>query len=449
MAVAIIGRPNVGKSSLFNRIIGRRKAIVWNRPGVTRDLIRDEWDPEDQKGVVELWDLAGWGNFGYSLKNLDKEFIKKIELVLLVVDGSEPLTAEDHECISAVRKLQKPYIVIVNKSDKRTFDDNAYEAFNSFKTDVFFISAEEGEGVGEIKDEILKRIKNRIEKEVTEEAKTSRKVLILGRPNVGKSTLMNHLAGKTIAFVSELSGTTRDLIQETIPRKNVNWVFNDSAGIRRKPKLYGKNSDPVEIFSAGKALKELKKTDYAVFLIEAQKNGNVKAQDRKLLNLIRGSFIPSIILVNKWDLYKKLWTEKDYKNEIKLFLGDLNYIPILFVSAKTGFHTESIFQLLTEIDQRRKLISTSRLNKWLQATMDKRSPRIAKKGVKSGKIRTQTQYLKFHYAVHTNRMPMCFQIFCNAPQSVADDDKRFLINNLRREFSLQGIPVKVVFRRKT
>lgn len=252
-----------------------------------------------------------------------------------------------------------------------------------------------------------------------------------------------------MAFTSEHPGTTRDIVEEVVFKKGINWICKDTAGVRKKSKIYGRKADPVEIFSVGKALKELKKADFAVFLVEAQRDARLKSQDRKLLNLIRSSLVPSIILVNKWDTVRKDWTEKDYRNELRLFLGDLDFLPILFVSAKTGFHIENVFQILNDLNRRRQKISTSRLNKWLQETLQQKAPRVAKRGRTSPRGRSQTQYLKIHYAVHTSEDPMSFQLFCNAPQAVADDDKRFLMNRLRKDFSLQGIPLRFTFRKKT
>jgi GTP-binding protein len=468
MIIALAGRPNVGKSSLFNRLIGRRKALVWDQAGVTRDLLRGTWDSE-AFGKVEVWDLAGFGKQGISIETLDPELKEQIDLVVLVVDGSEPLTSEDRECFSIVRRLGKPIVVAINKADKREFKNYSSEIFQAFKAPTAEISAEKIEGFDEFEEAIKKAApketySSRAEEmeaaeeageEELEEKRSAKKdpskktVAILGRPNVGKSSFINRVTGENIAFVSEIAGTTRDPLEAKVKREGIEWTLKDLAGVRRKSKVYGRKADPLEIFSMQFALKEMKRADYALFIVEATSDGKLHTQDRKLLHLIRASLVPTLILVNKWDLVRKTWTEEDFKDNLKDQLKDLSYLPVLFISAKTGYRVEKVFQSLREISDRMKAISTSKLNRWLRDTLKAKAPRVAKHGISTKEKRTQTQFLNFSYVVQTSAKPMSFQFFCNAPQAVADDDKRFFENRMRREFHLNGIPLRFIFRKKT
>lgn len=447
MVIALAGRPNVGKSSLFNRFVRRRRSIVWDRPGVTRDLIRGDWKIDDDR-KAEVWDLAGVGKPGISIADLPIEARKKIDLVLLVIDGSEPLTAEDLDCIRELRKLSKPVVVAVNKSDKSSFQDYSEEIRRYFSRSCIPISAEQKKGFDALEDAVLKHF-SAAPADMKRQALVHRRVLILGRPNVGKSSLLNALVKDRVSYVSHEAGTTRDIVGSDVTRKGVRWEFFDSAGVRKKSKIFGRKADPVEIFSVDKSLKELNHSDFALFVIEATTDGRLRSQDRKLLHLVRSSLLPAVILVNKWDLVRKEWTEDKYRKSIKYQLGDLDFLPIIFVSAKTGFRVEKIFQVLQDLSRGVREISTSQLNRWMKKVFESRSPRVARRGTKSDYQRTATQYLHFLYIVQTSTQPMAFQIFCNAPQAVAEEDRRYLLNQLRQEFQLFGIPIKFIFRRKT
>lgn len=449
--IALAGRPNVGKSSLFNRMLGKRKALVWDRAGITRDVLHAKWRAPDDR-EVDLWDMAGWDKFGISIKNMEPELLSRISLVVAVVDGSEPLTGDDRDGFNTLRRLGIPVIVAINKSDKRSFENHSNEIYEIFQGKAIPIAAETAAGVAELEDAILEELKKLpAEKQDTPNLrdKDAKRVLILGRPNVGKSSFMNRIAGETISLVSEVAGTTRDTVEYQLKREGRTWLVKDSAGVRKKGKVFGRKADPVEIFSVQFALKSMKHADFGIFIIEANEQAKLHSQDKKLLHLLRSSLIPSVILVNKWDLFKKRHDEDEYRDEIKSQLGDLGFVPILFVSAKTGFHIEKVWQMLREMDSRLKPISTNKVNTWLQKLLEIRAPRVAKKGTTTRHGKTQTQYLNFTYAVHTSVRPMSFQIFCNAPYAVGDDDRRYYESQIREEFHLQGIPVRLVFRKKT
>jgi len=453
MAIALIGKPNVGKSSLFNRLTKSRRSLVWDQPGVTRDIVRGVWTSDSGQGY-DLWDLAGYGMFGVSLLNMPQDLRDQIDFALLVVDGSAELTAEDRECVSDARRLNCPLVIVANKADKRTFEDHKDEILKFFKLPLVEVSAETKVGLNEIEEaleDLVRKHPDRAERcraQSPSDSKKEHKILILGRPNVGKSSLMNVLSGQTISLVADQAGTTRDVVSHSIERKSIRWTFLDTAGIRKKPKIYGRDADPIEIFSAEKALQEIKKADQVILVMEPAPYADARSQDKKLLSLIRQELKPTLIIVNKWDLARREWTEKDYRIHLKDFLGDLSHLPVLFVSAKTGFHVPKIFQILEEMAAQFKPIPTSRLNSWLKKTLLLKPPRVARRGQNLKTGRTPTQYLSIQYMVQTKVRPMTFLFFCNAPQAVADDDRRFLENQLRKTFSLVGFPVQLNFRKK-
>ncbi len=454
MIIALAGRPNVGKSSIFNRLLGRRKSLVWDQEGVTRDIVSGPLKLGEEFEPSEVWDLAGYGKFGLSLQTLPKEKRDQLGLILFVVDGSEPLTSTDIECAQYLRKLEKPVVVIVNKSDKKSYEIHSSEIWSYFTENIVFLSAEEKKGLSELETEMLKFVpridlnKKKSTEASNQKTKSSKRVAILGRPNVGKSSLFNGLIENTMSLISDQPGTTRDVVEGSRSNKGIEWIFCDTAGIRKKPKVYGRKADPIEIFSIEKSLKELKQSDFALLVIEARKDGSLDTQDRKLLHLVRSSLVPTILVVNKWDLVRKVFAEKDFRNLLRDQMGDLQFLPVLFTSAKSGYRVDKIFQMLRDLDKACHKISTPKLNRWLQEVQEQKPPRVAKRGVTNAKVRTRTQYLRIHYLVQTSARPMSFQFFCNAPQAVAEDDKRFLANQLRRSFNLQGLPIRFTFRKK-
>lgn len=447
MAIAIAGRPNVGKSSLFNRLIGRRKSIVWDRPGVTRDRVKGRWQLPDQE-EYELWDLAGWGD-GEHLKRLPKEWLPQIELFLFVVDGSMELTPEDYSCAEQLRKFGIPFITVINKSDKKAYDEFHFQAFNFSKKDPVLLSAETKQGTDSLIESVQEILKNRgrVRKAPLHSVKSDFRVLILGRPNAGKSSLINRLAGTEVSIVSETPGTTRDIVEIQRKAFGKTWEFLDTAGVRKKARIYDKN-DPVEIFSATKALQAVEQCDFVIFLMEPHQKGMMHTQDKKLLKILKESCKPAILAVNKWDEARENWKESSYRKQLAYDLGEFNFLPIVFVSAKTGYHIKALMEELKKLSQKVKKYPTSALNKFLQDLNETRSPRIVRPGIKSKGLRTATQYLKFNYMVQISDSPMSFQIFCNAPHLVPKDEKKYLENKLREAFELWGVPLQLIFRKK-
>ena len=450
MAIAIVGRPNVGKSSLFNRLVEQRQSLVWNQAGVTRDRVVGRWQLSQSSEKYELWDMAGWG-YGKSLRSIPKEWLNEIKLFIFVVDGSVPLTALDRDCFSYIRALNKPIILVANKSDKKSFGELSLEVSDLGVSKFISLSIEQKRGIGELEEEVaLKMEKLHIGKKPVKKRvkKIDRRVLILGRPNVGKSSLINRIAGTRISVVSEISGTTRDLVNCQRKIGSQTWQFVDSAGVRKKSKIYGRN-DAVEIFSAKKALMELKQSYFCILLSEVHPKVQLPTQDKKIFRMIRESLIPSVIAVNKWDQMKANRKERSYQRALTADLGEFVYTPTLLISAKTGYHVKALLESLRKMERRIRKISTPKLNQWLTSVQKERQPRIAKKGSKKGKLRTQTQYLKYTYMVQTGERPMSFHIFCNSPHLIPRDEKRYLENRFRLEFKLEGIPLQFTYRGKS
>jgi len=441
MALVLIGKPNVGKSSIFNRMVGRRRSLVIDQPGVTLDRLVDTWEHNGKS--IEIWDLAGIQND----EPLREDWHQQVDGVLFVLDASEPLSSDDKDAFQMARSWNKPIIVLLNKSDKKSFDDHRWEAMELAAERHFELSAEKKEGFLELTEYCFERF----QKDVVQEASLGKapRVLIFGRPNVGKSSLLNRLAGTHVSITSDKPGTTRDLVEFSLRHGGNQLTLVDTAGIRKKARIYNR-SDNVEIFSTKKAMVELKRSDACVVLVEASGGATIPTQDRKLLRLLHHSQKPAMLLVNKWDQVRESRRREDtFKRSIQRELKEDGHLPILLISAKTGYGVKKIGPALVDLLERQRKISTGKLNRWLASIMEKRTPRIAKAGSKEGKRKTQTQYLNFLYMTQIQTRPMKFQIFCNAPNQVPDDEKRYLENRLREAFKLEGLPIRLVFRKKT
>jgi GTP-binding protein len=446
MIVAIVGRPNVGKSSLFNRIIGKRRALVWDQEGVTRDRLVEAFEPlEGLKG--ELWDLAGWES-RRSFEEFPKDWLKEIDLFLWVIDGSTAFDPRDVEIRNFLRRTGKSVLVWMNKSDRKAFLTYQPELLKEVRGfDQIEGSAETKRGCQELSDYLEDFAKKKVAMKKIKQPEADYRVLIAGRPNVGKSSLMNRLAGTLVSQVQDEPGTTRDLVSHHMNFGGSKWEWIDSAGIRKKGKIY-KTEDPVEIFSSMMALNTLNSVDVVVLLVEAHEKAMLHVQEKKLFKLIKEAGRPSLIVVNKWDRVRTLWKAKGYRSEVLYSLGLPDEYEVLFVSAKTGYGVKTLKDSCARLVGRVRKISTPKLNQWLKEIQAFRQPRIARKGVKEGKLRTQTRYLKYNYMVQTHEKPMRFQIFTNAPASVPQDEKRFLEKRLRQDFELGPLPIEIHFRRK-
>jgi GTP-binding protein len=439
--VALVGRPNVGKSTLFNRIVGRRLAVVSDVAGTTRDrLYADaEWGGVGftvvDTGGIEVTD----GRATKPLSEDSEQFLPAIrqqaaiamdaaEVVVLVVDGQTGLTAADREVANILRSTNKPVIVAANKLESTKIMDTAYEFYELGLGEVFAVSALHGSGTGDLLDAIVDAIPP-FDPDAEEEETV--KIALLGRPNVGKSTLLNKLVGEERVIVSPIAGTTRDAIDIDLRWHNQAFKIIDTAGIRRRGKI-----DPgVEKYSVLRALKTLRRADVALLLIDAQ--DGVTAQDSHIAGMLIEESVGVVVLVNKWDLIEKdNYTLTQYEAKVRADLNFMPYVPILFISAETGQRVGKILpEVLAVNEARHQRISTADLNRIMRDALLAHPPPL-----KAGRV------LKFFYATQVAVAPPTFVFFVNHPEYLHFGYERFLENRIRDVFPFPGTPIRLIFR---
>jgi GTP-binding protein len=441
--VALVGRPNVGKSTLFNRIIGRRLAVVSEVPGTTRDRL---YSDADWSGVSFLLvDTGGLeiteGRHTEPLSEDSERYLPQIrqqaaiaiqdaDVIVQIVDGQAGLTAADQEVADILRRSRKPVIVAVNKLESTRLWDRAYEFYELALGPVFPISALHGTGTGNLLDAIIDGIPVVEE----EEEDTSVKIAILGRPNVGKSTLLNEMLGVERAIVSPIAGTTRDAIDTRFLWQGEEFTLIDTAGIRRRGKI-----DPgVEKYSVLRALKALRRADVALLLVDSIEG--VTAQDAHIAGMLVEESASVIVLVNKWDLVDKdSYTVYQYTDELQNALNFLPYVPLLFISAKTGQRVGRIMPAVQEVYEARfKRIQTSELNKLMRDAVS-RHPPPQKGGVRA----------KFFFATQASVDPPTIVFFINKPDWIHFSYQRYLENRIRENYPFPGTPIRLVFRARS
>jgi GTP-binding protein len=441
--VALVGRPNVGKSTLFNRILGRRLAVVSEVPGTTRDRLYAE---AEWAGISFLLvDTGGLevieGRHTQPLSEDSERFLPLIcqqasiavqdaDVVVQVVDGQAGITAADHEVADILRRSKKPVIVAANKLESTRLHDSAYEFYELALGEVFPISALHGTSTGDLLDAIVETIPL-IEDEEEDE---SIKVAILGRPNVGKSTLLNQLVGEERAIVSPIPGTTRDAIDTLLTWEGQDFTLIDTAGIRRRGKI-----DPgVEKYSVLRAIKALKRADVALLLIDAEEG--ITTQDAHIAGMLVEEMASVVVLVNKWDAVEKdAYTINRYTDDIREALNFLPYVPLIFISAKTGQRVNKVMASVVEVFEARYLrIPTGQLNRLLRDAVSRHAP------PQKGGIR-----VKFVYATQPAVDPPTFVFFVNKPDWVHFTYQRYLENRIRENYPFPGTPIRLVFRARS
>lgn len=439
--VALVGRPNVGKSTLFNRIVGRRLAVVSDIPGTTRDrLYADaEWGGIGftvvDTGGIELTE----GRHTAPLSEDSEQFLPLIrqqaaiamqdaDVIVQVVDGQAGITAADREVADILRQAKKPVIVAANKLESSKLWDTAYEFYELGLGEVFAISSLHGSGTGDLLDAIVEAIPPAEPEEAPDE---SIKIAILGRPNVGKSTLLNKLIGEERVIVSPIAGTTRDAIDERLRWHGQDFTLIDTAGIRRRGKI-----DPgIEKYSVLRAIKTLRRADVALLLIDGEEG--VTAQDAHIGGMLTEENVGVALLVNKWDAVEKdSHTMPTYEARVRQELAFLSYAPLLFVSAATGQRLNQIFPTILEVQEARNhRITTGNLNDFMRDAIAKHPPPI--------KAGTQ---LKFYYATQVGVMPPTFVFFVNRPEMIHFGYRRYMENRLREFYPFTGTPIRLLFR---
>ena len=432
--VAIVGRPNVGKSMLFNRLVGQRLSIVEDTPGVTRDRLYApcEWcgrtfDMVDTGGIEPSTD----SEILLFMREQAQIAIDTATVIILVTDLRTGVTAADKDVANMLLRSKKPVVLAVNKADSTgAVDPNVYEFYSLGLGDPIPVSAVHGHGTGDLLDECLKYFPD--ETEDQEEDETI-KVAVIGKPNVGKSSLVNCVLGEKRTIVSDVAGTTRDAVDSVFENKYGKYTFIDTAGIRRKSKV----EERVEKFSVMRAQMAIERADVCLILIDAREG--VTEQDTKIAGLAHEAGKASIVIVNKWDLVdKETGTMEKMRKDIMRDLSFMSYAPILFISALTGQRVERIFELINYVnDQSSMRITTGMLNNVLADAQARVQPPTDK-----------GRRLKIYYMTQTGIRPPHFVIFCNTAELFHFSYQRYLENQIRSVFGLEGTPIRLTIRQK-
>lgn len=432
--VAIVGRPNVGKSMLFNKLVGRRLSIVEDTPGVTRDRLyaEAEWcgrkfNMVDTGGIEPTTD----SEILLFMREQAQIAINAADVIILVTDIRTGVTAADKDVANMLLRSKKPVVLAVNKADSTGGTDPAiYEFYALGLGDPIAVSAVHGHGTGDLLDECMKYFPDPDE---NDEEDDSIKVAVIGKPNVGKSSLVNRVLGEKRVIVSNVAGTTRDAVDTAFENKYGKYVFIDTAGIRRKSKV----DERVEKFSVMRAQLAIERADVCLIMIDAR--DGVTEQDTKIAGLAHEAGKASIIVVNKWDLVEKeTGTMEKMRKDIMRDLSFMSYAPIVFISAMTGQRTERIYELINFVnDQSNMRITTGMLNNVLADAQARVQPPTDK-----------GRRLKIYYMTQTGIKPPCFVIFCNSRELFHFSYQRYIENQIRAVFGLEGTPIRLVIRQK-
>lgn len=432
--VAIIGRPNVGKSRFFNYVVGQRISIVEDTPGVTRDRVYAETSWRDR--AFTLIDTGGIETetddiILSQMRQQANIAINVADVILFITDIRQGVTAEDSDIAMMLKKSQKPIILACNKSDSYGETPlDVYEFYNLGLGDPHPISAANAIGIGDLLDAIYDKLPPKVEEE---ESNGRIKVAIIGKPNVGKSSLINKILGEDRSIVSDIAGTTRDAIDSEYENEFGKYTFIDTAGVRKKAKV----NESIEKFSVMRTLFAIERSDVCLVLIDATEG--VTDQDAKILGEAHEAGKGIIIVVNKWDeVEKETGTLEKYKKEVYNQISYASYAPVIFISAKTGQRVNKLFEMINTVaEQNAKRISTSVINEVINEAIAVVQPPTDK-----GKR------LKILYGTQASTKPPTFVIFVNNKELFHFSYERYLVNQIRKEFGLEGTPVRIIVREK-
>lgn len=429
--VSIVGRPNVGKSTLFNKLVGRREAITEDTPGVTRDRLYREAEWQNHR-----FTMVDTGGFEPDKENVIAKHIRMqaqiaietSDVILFLVDGKEGVLSEDRQVANLLRRSGKPVIVVVNKIDTHHTPSDVYEFYELGFSEVMVISAEQGYGLGDLLDEVIAKLP--LESSEEEESEIT-KVALIGKPNVGKSSMINFILKEDRMIVTDIAGTTRDAIDSYIQRGDDEYIFIDTAGLRRKRAI----NEAVERYSVVRTLSAIDRSDIAVLLIDATEG--VTEQDTKIVGYAHDQGKGIIIVVNKWDLIvKDNHSFTQYERDIRNNLGFLAYAPILFTSVVTGQRVEKLFDVIKMVNNNYNLrINTGTLNEIINEATLRNSPPTDK-----------GERLKIFYATQVSVAPPKFLIFVNKKELFHFSYLRYIENNIRQKFGFVGVPLQFEIR---
>ena len=431
--IAIVGRPNVGKSTFFNRLVERRQAIMDNESGVTRDRHYGygEWTGRHFT-VIDTGGYVTGSNdiFEGAIRGQVEEAMEEASVILFMVDCGDGLVGLDNDFARIVRGVKKPVMVVANKADnpERTYQAN--EFYELGLGDVFVICAANGGGTGDLLDEVVKHFPNEGE-EATEDGIP--RIAILGRPNAGKSSFVNALLGKERTIVTDIAGTTRDAINTHYTLFGKDFILTDTAGLRKKSKVH----EDIEFYSVMRALQVLQDSDVCVVMVDATRG--LEAQDLNIMSLAHKYRKGILIMVNKWDLVEKdAHTMKKFTADFDQKLGQMTWIPKVFTSVMEKQRIFQAIEMAVQVYENRvRKVPTSQLNEAMLAEID-RYPPPALKG----------KYVKIKYITQLPTKSPTFAFFCNLPRYIKEPYERYLENRLREHFEFDGVPIKLVFRKK-
>jgi GTPase len=432
--VAIVGRPNVGKSTLFNRLVGLKSAIMDDESGVTRDRHygHSEWIGKfftviDTGGYVTGSDDV----FEEAIREQVTLAIEEANVILFVVDVFQGLTTLDEEFARIMRKSKKPIFVVANKADNINRMHMSGEFFKLGLGEIYPISSQNGTGTGELLDEVVKHF---TDEGIEDPDKGIPKIAIMGRPNVGKSSFVNMLVGKQRSIVTDIAGTTRDAVNAHYSAFGKEFILTDTAGLRKKAKV----NEDIEFYSVMRSIRALEDSDVCVIMLDATRG--LESQDLHIVALADRNRKGMLILVNKWDLIenKDTNTLKKYEEDIREKLAPSEYIPIIFISVLTKQRIFQAIEKAIEIyENKNKKVPTSKLNELLLQDIEK-TPPPALKG----------KYIKIKYITQLPTHNPTFAFFCNHPQYIKVPYERFLEKRIREHFGFEGVPINLVFREK-
>ena len=432
--IAIVGRPNVGKSTLFNRLIGQRKAIMDNVSGVTRDRSygHGEW-------CGSFYTVIDTGGYVHGSDDIfEAEINRQVELamneadvILFMVDVDAGLTGLDEEFANVLRRTDKPVYLVANKADTNARMHQMGEFYSlGVGIDIYPISSQSGSGTGELLDEVVKHFKD---EGIEDPDAGIPKIAVLGRPNVGKSSFVNLLLGQERNIVTDIAGTTRDAIHARYNAFGKEFIIVDTAGLRRKSKV----NEDIEFYSVLRSVRALEEADVCIVILDAPRG--IEAQDVNIIALAEKNRKGIVILVNKWDLVEKdTHTTKKFEEEIYSRIAPIAYVPIIFTSVVTKQRIHKAIEVAMEVyDNKTRKIPTSKLNDLLLPDIE-RYPPPAIKG----------KFIKIKYITQLPTHNPTFAFFCNLPQYVKESYTRYLENRMREHFDFTGVPIRLLFKKK-
>ncbi len=449
--VVLVGRPNVGKSTLFNRLAGERLAIIDDIPGTTRDriLAESDWAGHDffvvDTGGIDPTKIGkqaplsiGSSDFIQEIRDQAEVAMEEADVILFVVDARSGVTPADQEVAILLRRKQKvidgtpypPIVLVVNKADSETWREHAVEFYELGMGEPFPISAFHGTGTGDLLDEVVRNFP-----EASEEIEDNEmvRIAIVGKPNAGKSSLLNKLVGKERSIVSPIPGTTRDAIDTVLDYQGIPITLIDTAGIRKR----GSIAPGVEKYSVLRSMQAIERADVSLLMIDAVTG--ITAQDAHIAGYINNAWKSCVVIVNKWDLVEKdNYTMAEFEKKIRQDLNFMDYVPLLFISAMTGQRVDQVLPLALRVQEERLVrLSTSQLNKIIQAAQD-----LHQSTSSTGKP------LRIYYGTQVRSDPPTFLLYCNDPEFSHFTYTRFLENQIRKEYPFLGTPIKLVLKKR-